>query len=92
MYHAQTNAKGVFRASKAHFIVIDEDFAFILLVDTHQDIHQGCLSCAVLPYQGQDFTLSYVQAYAIAGQDSGKAFGDVFHPEGLYCFTHFHLT
>ncbi|MPM74118.1 hypothetical protein SDC9_121103 [bioreactor metagenome] len=89
--HAQSCVKGVVGGFEVNFLPVDEDPSFIWLVETHQDVHQGCLSSTVLANQSQDFSLFYGEGDVITGKHSGKALGDVLHPEAgnlLMCDFH----
>ena len=56
------------------------------LVNARQHIHQGGLTAAVLPQQGEDLTTVQGQIDAIVGDDAAETFGDVSQLTGANSF------
>ena len=55
-------------------------------IDAGQHIHQGGLTAAVLPQQGEDLTTVQGQIDAIVGDDAAETFGDVSQLNGANSF------
>ena len=79
MDHADAMAEGILRRTDNHLFVIDEDIAFIGIVNAGKHIHQSCLTAAVFTQQSENLSLIDVQPNLVIGQNSSKGFGDVSH-------------
>ena len=77
--HANAQRNGILRAVDHNRLAIDQDFTFIPLVETIEDLHQGTLSRAILAQQRVDFPWLHRQVNLIVGQDAGKALGNLLH-------------
>src|SRR5664280_821823 len=56
MDHTDSVRSGITWATNTYFLTIHEDFPFVRLINAVEDVHQGCLSGAILAQQGQHLT------------------------------------
>ena len=81
VHHADSRGIGVVRGAEPHRRAVDEQAAFVRLVQAHQDVHQGGLARAVFAHERQDLVLSYAERDAVAGGDARKPFRDAFNAQ-----------
>ncbi len=66
--HPDPEVDGVVRVADVHLRTADENFALIGGIQAVEDVHQGGLAGAVLPQDGQNFTLVEGQVNVVIGQ------------------------
>jgi hypothetical protein len=77
--HSDAQADGVPGRADVGALALDEDFAFVGVVDAVEDVHQGGLAGTVLAQQGVDFPGAHGQVHVVVGQDAGEALDDAAH-------------
>ena len=86
MDHADAVLEGILGGADGYGLPLYQDLALVREIDAGQHIHQGGLTAAVLPQQGEDLTTVQGQIDAIVGDDAAETFGDVSQLNGANSF------
>jgi hypothetical protein len=78
MDHADPGRNRIAWGMDLNLLAIDEDLAFIRLVQAIQDVHQGGFARAILSEQGVDLAMFQRQVDVIIGEHARKPFCDSF--------------
>ena len=81
--HAKTGLDRLPGVVEMHRLAVDEDFAFVRVVEPEQEVHQRRLAGAVFAKQGVDLARPDREVDAIVGDDPGKPLDDVAHRHGV---------
>ena len=85
MDHADAGPDRVSRGIQMHLIPLDDDPAFIRLLNAEKHLHQCRLAGPVLAADGVDFTLSRGKIYFIIGDDTIVVdFGNILHHKIIF--------
>ncbi len=76
MHHTDAEVNRIQRAVDLSLLPPNGYLSLIRRIEPVEDIHQSCLSGAVLPQQSQDLALIERQIHMIVGQYSGEGLGD----------------
>jgi hypothetical protein len=79
MNHPDPMLDGVGRLLQVDDRTLDENLAFVLLVQAIEDLHQGRLPGSVFAEQGVNFARVHVEVDAVVRQHPGESFGDSPH-------------
>ena len=86
MDHADAVLEGILGGADGYGLPLYQDLALVREIDAGQHIHQGGLTAAVLPQQGEDLATVQGQIDAIVGDDAAETFGDVSQLNGANSF------
>ena len=78
MDHADAVGVGVLRGTDGNRLAADEDFPLVGEIDAGEHVHQGSLTAAVLPQEGEDFTAVEGEVDGVVGDYVAKPLGDSF--------------
>ncbi len=77
--HADLVVKGVLGGADDHLLPVDQDGAFVGVVDAGDHVHQGRFAAAVFAQDGEDFSPVNVQVHVVVGDDAAECLGDAAH-------------
>src|SRR5664280_1180011 len=92
MDHADSVRSRITWATNSYFLTVHEDFPSVRPIDAIEDVHQGCLSGAILAQQGQHFTLVKLQTDIIICDDAWKALCYTLHFQQQVAHGFVHLS
>ena len=79
MNHSDLVLKRVLRGTNHDFFPVNQDLAFIRIIDSRDHVHQGRLAAAVLTENRQDLSLVHIQIHMVIRDHRAESFGDPPH-------------
>ena len=82
--HPDAQLDGIGRGSNAHRLPIQQDLAFVRMVQAVQHLHQRALAGAVLAQQRMHLAGAHIEVDAFIGKHAGETLGDATHLQVFY--------
>ena len=86
--HPDTQPFGVLRGIDGHQLPLHQNISPVRLINAGEHIHQGGLSRAIFPQQGQNLPLAQVQVHILVGRHAAEDLGNAPHFNGIGLLRH----